>query len=84
MIESATRMLNKSLKREVETLGLYWFTQTKLRLVLLYTTVKGFTNQNLITKQVFCPATLGYTRILKATFCTILNSPYILENSSIV
>jgi len=57
MIESANRMLNKPLRREVETLGLYWVTQPELRPVLLYSTVKGSNNQNLITKQVFWLAT---------------------------
>ena len=45
-------MLNKPLWREVGTLGLYWLTQPKLCPILLYSTVKGSTNQNLITKQV--------------------------------
>jgi len=53
MIENAKRMLNKPSRRDVETLGLYWFTQPELRPVLLYRIVKGSTNQNLITKQVF-------------------------------
>ena len=51
--ENANRMLNKSLRKEVETLGLYWCTQPKLCLVLLYLIIKGSTNQNLITKQLF-------------------------------
>jgi len=46
-------MLKKPQRRDVETLDLYWFTQPELRSVLLYSTVKGSTNQNLITKQVF-------------------------------
>ena len=44
MTESAKRILNKPLRREVETLGLYWFTQPELRPILLYTTIKGSTN----------------------------------------
>ena len=52
MIDTFKRMLNKLLSRDVETLGLYWFTQTMLRLILLYATIKGYMNQNLITKQV--------------------------------
>ena len=35
----------KPLKRDVEILGLYWFTQTELRPVLLYAIVKGSTNK---------------------------------------
>jgi len=53
MIEKVIRMLNKSLWREVETLGLYWFTQPELRPILLYSRVKDSTDQNLITKQVY-------------------------------
>ena len=77
MIESAKRVLNKPLRRELETLGLYWlwFTQVELCSVLLYTMVEGFTNQKLITKQVFCLAILGYTSILKTTASIILDSP---------
>lgn len=56
-------------EREVETLSLYWFTQTKFRPVLLYKTCKGF------HKQVFKYATLGYNSILKATTDTLQTSP---------
>ena len=59
MTESAKIILNRPLRREVETLDLYWFIQPKLHPILLYTIVKGSTNQNLITKQVLCPATPG-------------------------
>ena len=52
VIESVMRILNKPLWREIETLDLYWFTQLQLHPILLYSLVKGFTNQNLITKQV--------------------------------
>jgi len=44
--ESANRMLDKLLRREVETLGLYWFTQPELRPILLYKIVKGSSNQH--------------------------------------
>ena len=53
VIESVIRMLYKPLWGELRILGLYWFTQPKQRLVLLYSLVKGLTNQNLTTKQVF-------------------------------
>ena len=74
MTKSANRMLNKLLWREVATLGLYWFTQPELRLVLLYTIVKGSTNQSLITKHVFCLVTPNFTNCLNTTFGTILDS----------
>ena len=64
MKESANTTLNKPLRKEVETLDLYWFTQPELRSILLYSVVKGSTNQNLITEQIFRPTTLGYTSIL--------------------
>jgi len=67
--------LIKHLKREVETLDLYWFTQIKLCRVLLYTTVKGFTNKNFDYNQVFYPTTPDYTSILYVTLDTPLNSP---------
>ena len=50
MTKNSKRMFNKLLRREVETLGLYWFIQTELRTILLYKIVKGSSNQNLITK----------------------------------
>jgi len=53
VIESAIRMLNKLVWREVKTFGLYRFAQLELCPVLFYSLVKGFINQNLITKQVF-------------------------------
>jgi len=40
MTKGANRMLNKPSKNDVETLGLYWFTQPELRLVLPYRTIK--------------------------------------------
>ena len=51
----------KQLKGDIETLGLYWFTQTELHPILLDTTIKGFTNQNLDYKEVFYPANPTYT-----------------------
>jgi len=75
VIENVIRMLNKSLWGEVETLGLYWFTQPERCPILLYSLVKGSTNQNLITKQVFYPATPGFTSILNTTSGTFLDSP---------
>jgi len=73
--KNANRRLNKSLRREVKTLDLYWFTHIELHLIFLYTIVKGSTNQNLITKQVFCPTTSSYTSIFTTTSGTILDSP---------
>jgi len=74
MTQSAKRILNKSLRREVEILDLYLLTQTEL-FPLLYTTVKGSTNQNLIAKQVFCHVTPGYTSILNITSDIVLEFP---------
>jgi len=65
----------KQLKGDIETLGLYWFTQTELHPILLDTTIKGFTNQNLDYKEVFYPANPSYTSILYATLDTSLDSP---------
>ena len=67
--------LIKPLKRHVETLGLYYFTQIELHLVLLYSTVKGSTNQNFDYKQVFWPVTPSYKSIIFATSGTPLDSP---------
>jgi len=68
-------MFNKPLWREVEILGLYWFTQSELHQVLLYSLVKGSINQNLITKQAFQPVTPDFISILNTTFVTFLDSP---------
>ena len=62
-----------------QTLGLYWFTQLELRSVLLYSTVNGSTNQNLITKQVIRPATPWFTSIPNTTYDTFLDSSLIWE-----
>jgi len=48
VIENIIRILNKPLWREVETHGLYWFAQPELCPILLYSLVKGSTNQNLL------------------------------------
>jgi len=45
MLEKVIRTLHKTIWREVETLGLYQFTQPELCLVLLYSLVKDSTNQ---------------------------------------
>ena len=36
MLENIIRILNKTLCREVKTLGLYWLTQPELRPVFFY------------------------------------------------
>ena len=72
---SLKEYLNKQLKREVETVGSYQFTETELCLILVYTIVKGSTNQNFDYKQVFYLATPDYTSIIYATPDTPLDSP---------
>ena len=78
---SLKEYLIKPPKKDIETLGLYWFTQIELRLVLLYEIVKCSTNQNFDYKQVLCPTTRGYTTIvfgIPLDFTWIYNQPSII------
>ena len=71
---SLKEYLIKPPKKDIETLGLYWFTQIELRLVLLYEIVKCSTNQNFDYKQVLWPSTPDYISIIFATYGTPLDS----------
>ena len=66
--------LIKLLKRKVKTPDLYRFTQIDLGPIPFTQHERVPLIKNLITKQVFCPATSGYTSILLASSDTILDS----------
>lgn len=50
-VNNVLKNTQRSLKRVLETLTLYYFTQSELCLILLYKVVKGSTNQGLITNK---------------------------------
>ena len=75
--------LNKYLKREVRILNLYWSTQTKLCLVLLYKIVKGSTNHNLIINK-YSISSLLATQVFSRSLLAHPQTPSESKNNQVL